>query len=160
MSDEIERKFLVKNEGWRNKAEPVFFRQGYLARTQGRVVRVRIFEGKGVLSIKIKRTLLTRSEYEYEIPLEHAVALLADVPVAEILEKNRYTFEECGHVWEVDEFLGQNLGLIIAEVELQSEDEFIQKPEWLGEEVSKITRYFNSELSEKSFSSWAKKIEV
>lgn len=157
MFQEIERKFLIKNDLWRGKAEPVLFRQAYIARTQERAVRVRIAGNTGLLTVKIKTGEITRSEYEYAIPMEDALSLLNSIAPAEQIEKNRYTFEDCGHVWEVDEFLGVNEGLIVAEVELTSEDEKIILPEWVGQEVSKISKYFNSQLSTFPYSQWTNK---
>lgn len=154
MFTEIERKFLIKNDLWRGKAEPVLFRQAYIARTQERAVRVRIAGDKGILTVKIKTGEITRLEYEYDIPMEDAHSLFESIAPAERIEKNRYTFEECGHVWEVDEFLGINEGLIVAEVELTSEEEKIILPEWVGQEVSKISKYFNSQLSTFPYSAW------
>lgn len=154
MHEEIERKFLIKTDEWRGKAEPVLFRQGYIARTQERVVRVRIAGNEGFLTVKVKKGEITRIEYEYSIPLEDAHALLDSLGTREIIEKNRYTFHELGHIWEVDEFLGTNNGLIIAEVELKTENEYIDLPLWVGEEVSKISKYLNVELSQKPYKNW------
>ena len=154
MHEEIERKFLVKNKNWRSKAKPILFRQGYIARAVDRVVRVRVAGEMGTITIKIKTGKITRAEYEYTIPLEDANSLLNSLNPTEIIEKNRHTFEDCGHIWEVDEFLGANNGLVVAEVELKSEDEQIDFPPWLGEEVSNISRYFNTKLSHKPYVQW------
>jgi len=154
MHEEIERKFLVKNDGWKGKAKPVLFRQGYLARAVDRVVRVRLAGDIGTLTVKVKTGKITRLEYEYTIPIEDAVSLLHSLSPSEIIEKNRHTFDECGHTWEVDEFLGVNSGLIVAEVELKSENEHIDFPPWLGEEVSKISRYFNVQLTKQPYETW------
>ena len=154
MHEEIERKFLVKNDGWREKAEPVLFRQGYIARTIERVVRVRIAGELGTLTVKVKIGQITRSEYEYTIPLEDAHLLLNSLSPNEIIEKNRYTFEDCGHIWEVDEFLGANQGLVVAEVELKTENEYVEPPHWLGEEVSKISRYLNVQIAQEPYETW------
>lgn len=154
MHEEIERKFLVKNDGWQNKAKPVLFRQGYIARTVDRVVRVRVADKIGTLTVKVKIGQITRSEYEYEIPLEDANSLLNSLAPAEIIEKNRHTFEDCGHVWEVDEFLGANKGLVVAEVELKTENEYVEPPLWLGKEVSKISRYLNVQLTQEPYETW------
>lgn len=156
MHKEIERKFLVKNDDWRGKAKPVLFRQGYIARTVDRTARIRAANGKGFITIKIKVGPISRHEFEYEIPLQDANALLDSLAPEEIIEKNRYTFTECGHVWEIDEFLGANAGLIVAEVELKSEEEKIHLPSWAGEEVSKISKYFNSCLSQSPYGTWKK----
>ncbi len=154
MHQEIERKFLVKNEEWKGKAKPVLYRQGYIARTVDRVVRVRIAGEKGKLTIKVRTGEITRTEYEYEIPFMDAENLLNSLAPAEIIEKYRYTFEENGHIWEVDEFLGANLGLVVAEVELSDENEKICYPAWLGKEVSKISRFLNVQLVQQPYETW------
>ena len=154
MHEEIERKFLVKNDAWQGKAKAVLFRQGYIARTVDRVVRVRVAGDLGTLTVKVKTGQITRSEYEYEIPLSDAHSLLNSLAPAEIIEKNRHTFEDCGHIWEVDEFLGANQGLVVAEVELLSEDEHVDFPPWLGKEVSKISRYLNVQLTQEPYETW------
>lgn len=151
---EIERKFLVAGNGWRGRAEGVEFRQGYIARMNSRTVRVRIAGEKGILNIKIRGAGIARSEFEYEIPAEEAAALLSALPQEEIIEKTRFTFEQEGSVWEVDEFHGANEGLVIAEIELDSEEQPFARPDWLGEEVSHISKYLNSELSRSPYSSW------
>ncbi len=152
---EIERKFLVRNDGWRGKAQGVPFRQGYIARTLNRTVRVRIAGEKGILNIKFRGASIARSEFEYAVPLAEAQAMLAGLAPAEIIEKTRYTFEDCGSLWEVDEFHGANEGLIVAEIELVSEDQEFCRPDWLGREVSHISRYLNAELSRQPYSSWS-----
>lgn len=151
---EIERKFLVSGDGWRGRAEGVLFRQGYIARTQDRTVRVRVAGDKGTLTIKYRGEGIARSEFEYAIPLDEAQALLDGLAPGEIIEKKRFTFEEHGSVWEVDEFMGANDGLIVAEIELASEEQTFVRPEWLGEEVSKVSRYLNVELSHLPYTAW------
>ena len=151
---EIERKFLVKNDGWRGRAEGVLFRQGYIARTQDRTVRVRVAGETGRLTIKYRGEGLARSEFEYRIPLEEAQALLDGLDTGEVIEKMRFTFEENGSAWEVDEFMGANEGLIVAEIELESEDQDFVRPDWLGAEVSKLSRYLNVELSKLPYTAW------
>ena len=120
---EIERKFLVTGDGWRGLGDGVLYRQGYIARTQDRTVRVRVAGEKGYLTIKYRGEGIARSEFEYDIPLEEAQALLDGLAPGEIIEKLRHTFEYEGSVWEVDEFLGANRGLIVAEIELDAEDQ-------------------------------------
>ena len=151
---EIERKFLVKGDGWRGRTEGVLFRQGYIARTQDRTVRVRVAGEEGTLTIKYRGEGIARSEVEYRIPLDEAQALLDGLDPGEVIEKMRFTFEQDGDVWEVDEFMGANEGLIVAEIELESEEQAFVKPEWLGEEVSKISRYLNVELSKLPYKAW------
>ncbi len=151
---EIERKFLVAGNGWRGRAEGVLFRQGYIARTQDRTVRVRVAGKEGTLTIKYRGEGIARSEFEYRIPLEEAQALLDGLDPGEVIEKFRFTFEELGNIWEIDEFIGANEGLIVAEIELESEDQEFEKPVWLGAEVSKISRYLNVELAKLPYKAW------
>ena len=151
---EIERKFLVKGDGWRGRAEGVLFRQGDIARTQDRTVRVRVAGEEGTLTIKYRGEGIARSEFEYRIPLDEAQALLDGLDPGEVIEKMRFTFEQNGDVWEVDEFMGANEGLIVAEIELEFEEQAFVKPEWLGEEVSKVSRYLNVELSKLPYRAW------
>jgi len=151
---EIERKFLVSGDGWKGRGKGVVFRQGYIARMNNRTVRVRLAGEKGVLNIKLRSGGIARSEFEYEIPAHEAVELLKALPSEEIIEKTRYTFEQNGNIWEVDEFHGANEGLVIAEIELENEDQEFIRPEWLGDEVSHISKYLNSELSKTPYSSW------
>ena len=152
MAKEIERKFLVKDDTWRN-AKGTRIRQGFLSRVKERTVRVRTKEDKGYLTIKGIAVGATRMEFEYEIPRKDAEILL-DICEQPLIEKNRYTIEHAGFVWEVDEFFGENLGLIVAEVELASEDQAFTKPDWVGEEVTADPRYFNSNLIKNPYTSW------
>ena len=152
---EIERKFLVRGDGWRGKGFAVKYRQGYIARTQDRTVRVRLAGERGELNIKYRSGTISRREFEYEIPADEAQALLDGLDPAEVIEKTRHTFEELGSTWEVDEFEGANAGLVIAEIELGSEDQPFERPAWLGKEVSRISRYFNAELSRMPYSQWS-----
>ncbi len=152
MAKEIERKFLVVGLEWQS-AEPIYFSQGYLNRDKERTVRVRVAGDTGWLTIKGITKGATRDEFEYEIPLEDAQAmqLLCEQP---LVEKNRRVVEFAGNSWEVDEFLGENEGLVVAEIELQSEDQTFEKPAWVGEEVTDDGRYYNSSLSKHPFRSW------
>ncbi len=154
MAVEIERKFLVKGDAWRNDSG-VLYRQGYLNRDKLRTVRVRIAGEAAFLTIKGKSTGATRAEFEYSIPIEDAQALLAlcDGP---LIEKTRYLVLHAGHRWEVDEFAGDNAGLVVAELELTSEDETFESPSWLGAEVTHDARYFNSNLATQPFCAWSK----
>lgn len=154
MATEIERKFLLAGEGWRALARGSRYRQGYLSTVKGRTVRVRSVEGKGFLTIKGATVGATRSEYEYEIPGTDADEMLDSLCERPIIEKNRYRIPLAGVIWEVDEFLGVNAGLVVAEVELQSEDQFFEKPDWIGAEVTDDPKYFNSSLVARPFSSW------
>ncbi|WP_189414991.1 CYTH domain-containing protein [Cellvibrio zantedeschiae] len=153
MAIEIERKFLVVNDSWRS-AIAVYFCQGYLNRSKERTVRIRVAGDQGFLTIKGASKGASRTEFEYEIPLADAKQMLAlcDGP---LIEKYRRKISFAGMLWEVDEFLGDNQGLVVAEIELESEEQAFEKPDWLGEEVTQDVRYYNSNLSVNPFKSWA-----
>jgi adenylate cyclase len=153
MAIEIERKYLVRGEEWRESAIPVQYAQVYLVADEGRTVRVRIAGNSGFLTIKGKSEGMSRKEFEYEIPLPDAreLLLLSKIP---IVEKKRYKIEWDGKTWEVDVFEGRNEGLILAEIELKSEDERFSIPHWIGEEVTGDLRYFNSYLSQNPYKEW------
>lgn len=153
---EIERKFLVTSDAFKSDALcKNHIAQGYLNSTPERTVRVRIKGGAGYLTIKGKsnETGLSRFEWEKEIPLAEAKALLLLCEKG-IIEKIRYEVQVGKHLFEVDEFFGENEGLLLAEVELQSESEFFEKPNWLGNEVTQDQRYYNSYISKRPFTSW------
>ena len=154
MGVEIERKFLLAGDAWRGLGQPVLLRQGYLCSQPGRVVRVRVEGGKGTLTIKGASSGATRGEWEYEIPLDEANELLDRLCERPLIEKYRRRIAHAGLVWEVDEFLGENQGLLFAEVELQSEGQHIDKPSWIGAEVTDDARYFNSNLVRHPYSQW------
>jgi CYTH domain-containing protein len=154
MAKEIERKFLVKDDVWRSLAQGTKYRQGYLNSTKERVVRVRTINDKGYLTIKGITVGATRSEFEYEIPLEDTDFMLDHLCEQYLIEKNRYKIKMGDLIWEVDEFFGRNDGLIVAEVELTSEDQEFEKPEWIGEEVTADPRYFNSNLVKDPYTEW------
>ena len=156
MAKEIERKFLVKSDDWKKLATPTFYRQGYLSSTKERTVRVRTVGEKGYLTIKGISTGISRTEFEYEIPVDEANAMLDELCERPLIEKNRSKVVFSGFTWEIDEFFGDNEGLIIAEVELKDENQTVEIPEWIGEEVSGDTRYFNSNLAKNPFKSWIK----
>jgi adenylate cyclase len=154
MPTEIERKFLVCGSDWRtSNAQRIS--QGYLNRDKQRTVRVRIAGAKGYLTIKGVTTGVSRPEFEYVIPLEDAesLLLLCDGPLVEKL-RHRIVYE--GLTWEVDEFLGENAGLIVAEVELTREDQVFSRPSWVGLEVTMDARYYNSNLASNPFTRWDK----
>lgn len=154
MGIEIERKFLVR-DGWRGLAEGILYRQGYLASRPGCTVRVRAAGNQGYLTIKGGTAGISRAEYEYSIPLEDAVQLLDSLCQPPLIEKTRYRIRVAsGLVWEVDEFAGENQGLIIAEVELSHADQSIELPDWIGLEVSDDPRYFNANLAKHPFGRW------
>lgn len=152
MAIEIERKFLVVGDSWKHVAA-THYCQGYLNRDKQRTVRIRIAGADGFITIKGKTTGLTRMEYEYPLPIEDARALL-ELCEGPVIEKYRRVLDVEGTTWEVDEFIGLNQGLVVAEVELTHEDEPFYKPEWLGEEVTGDTRYYNSSLSKLPFTQW------
>lgn len=154
MGVEIERKFLVNGEGWRQPPErQQRLSQGYLSRDPARTVRVRIAGQQAFLTIKGATVGATRAEFEYEIPLADATQLLAlcDGPV---VDKIRHLASVGGMGWEVDEFLGANAGLVLAEIELQSEAQTFERPTWLGDEVTGDGRYVNANLAAHPFSRW------
>ncbi len=151
MATEIERKFLVKGDAWR-RHDGVSIKQGYLARQRERSVRVRIAGEQATLTIKAGTDTLKRLEFEYEIPVADAEALLKLCTHA--IEKTRRVVDVDGTKWEVDEFGGDNAGLVVAEVELESEGQRFSKPPWIGEEVTHDIRYLNSELAAHPFSTW------
>ena len=156
MSKEIERKFLVIGDSWRSLAQGTHYRQGYLNSAKERTVRIRTINDKAFMTIKGPTVGITRMEFEYEIPHIECVEMLTHLAEQPIVEKIRYKIAQDGLVWEIDEFLGVNKGLIVAEVELQSEDQKFEKPEWIGEEVSGDPRYFNSNLVKNPYTTWNK----
>ena len=154
MGVEIERKFLLAGDAWRGLGVPVLLRQGYLASDPDRTVRVRIEGDQGSMTIKGRSVGATRGEWEYPIPLLDAAELLERLCQQPLVEKYRSRIEFAGHVWEVDEFIGANQGLVVAEIELASEDQGFDKPAWIGAEVTGERRYFNSSLISRPFSTW------
>ena len=153
MGKEIERKYLVKGEAWKELGKGVLYRQGYLNSLKERVVRARTMGPKAALTIKGITVGATRLEFEYEIPMDDCNQLL-DLCEQPIIEKTRYKIPFGGLIWEVDEFHGVNDGLVVAECELESEDQSIDKPEWIGDEVTGDSRYFNSNLIANPFTAW------
>lgn len=157
MNKEIERKFLVKNDRFKQKAfEKNYIVQGYLTSNPERAVRVRIYKNKGFLTIKgIGNTSgTTRFEWEKEISVDDAKQLL-NICEKGVIEKYRYCILHGSHTFEVDEFFGDNKGLIIAELELLSEKEVFKKPEWLGREVTGEEKYYNAMLMKNPFKDWS-----
>ncbi|NLM74048.1 MAG: CYTH domain-containing protein [Clostridiaceae bacterium] len=153
MALEIERKFLVTDDGYKNSAKKTLYRQGYLSLTPERTVRVRICDDKAYLTIKGNLNGITRPEFEYSIPVSDAEVLLS-MCEKPIIEKYRYTLTYDGVTWIVDEFSGDNEGLVIAEVELDDENQPFSKPGWAGEEVSGDPRYYSSNLVRYPYKSW------
>jgi CYTH domain-containing protein len=154
MGIEIERKFLLANDGWRGLGTPILMRQGYLAADPVRTVRVRIEGERAVLTIKGKSSGASRGEWEYEIPVADAAELLDGLCEQPLVEKVRHRIDHAGHTWEVDEFHGLNAGLVVAEIELAAEDEAFEKPDWIGQEVTGDKRYYNSSLIRTPYSHW------
>ncbi len=154
MALEIERKFLVRSYEWQAIAG-VKYSQGYLNRNKSRTVRVRVAGDKGFITVKGPTSGATRSEYEYEIPLTDAKSLL-ELCEGPIIQKIRRIYEYEGFKWEIDEFQGENAGLVVAEIELSHENEVFEKPNWVGEEVTLDPRYFNSNLAQNPYITWPK----
>jgi adenylate cyclase len=152
---EIERKFLVISDSWRQSvitSSPM--RQGYLSTTDHTSLRVRISGDKAHLNIKSGGIRIRRLEYEYEIPLQDGLEMLAELAQGALVEKTRHRVRFGSHVWDLDVFEGANAGLVVAEVELEAEDEFFHKPDWAGAEVSDDPRYYNSNLIENPYCNW------
>ncbi len=150
MPTEIERKYLVKTSHWKDGLSEVdssLIQQGYLSVDPDRVVRVRIKDSGAFLTIKSRATGITRAEFEYPIPQKDAQELIG-MCIGSVLIKRRYEVEYKGNIWEVDEFLEQNLGLIMAEIELKSEDQIFDVPEWIDKEVTEDMNYTNLALSQ------------
>lgn len=154
MAIEIERRYLVINDSWKTEIQGIFsIKQGYLNLEPESNVRVRVKDDKGYLTIKGEPNNISRQEFEYEIPIEDAEKILT-LCQSPIIEKVRYEILIEDHIWEIDEFSGKNQGLIIAEIELTSEEQAYKKPEWLGIEVSNNPDYYNLSLIQKPYSSW------
>ena len=154
MPREIERKFLVASDSWRGRAVGVIYRQGYLSTDPERIVRVRTAGDDAFLTVKGLTTGNSRLEFEYPIPFADAEQMLA-LCKGPLVEKTRFEIPYAGKIWQVDEFLGDNLGLIVAEVELSSDADRIELPDWIGNEVSSDPRYYNSSLTITLFSRWS-----
>lgn len=154
MATEIERKYLVVGDAWRALGSGTTYRQGYLSTVKERTVRVRVVGDRGTLTIKGLTVGATRTEYEYDIPVDDANHMLDDLCEQPVIDKTRFIVEYAGLTWEIDEFAGANAGLIVAEVELDSEDQAIELPDWIGEEVSHDARYFNANLIAHPYTAW------
>ncbi len=155
MGVEIERKFLVVSEAWRTGAAGVAVRQGYLLAAPGTTVRVRLAGAEGYLTIKGQHHGLRRAEFEYAIPAADAQAMLETLCAQPVIEKTRYRVDFAGLVWEVDVFAGANAGLVVAEVELESEAQAVTLPPWVGLEVSSDYRYTNAYLAQHPYTTWS-----
>ena len=153
MKLEIERKFLVR-DNWPRPDAGQHCIQGYISAEKDRVVRVRIMDQQAWLTIKSLKTQLTRIEYEYEIPVDEARVMLEKICTKPLIEKIRFAICSFENKWEIDEFLGVNSGLIVAEVELEHENQPIELPDWIGEEVSHDPKYYNINLVTIPYSNW------
>jgi len=156
MGKEIERKYLVKNDAWKNLGKTEFYQQAYLVIEKSKTIRIRTIDKKAYLTIKNAAINFSRDEFEYQIPIEDAKFMIENLCEKPVIEKFRTKIELNNLIWEVDEFLGENKGLIIAEVELEDENQKIILPEWIGKEVTGDHRYNNSYLVKHPFSYWVK----
>jgi adenylate cyclase len=154
LAQEIERKFMVVGDAWRGLAPGTSYRQGYLLTSTSRSVRVRAAGDKAYLTIKGATVGATRLEFEYESPNDEANEMLDRLCDKPIIEKTRYCIPFGEFTWEVDEFHGANAGLIIAEIELESEEQAFDKPNWIGKEVTEDPRYYNANLAKRPYCDW------
>jgi len=158
MAREIERKFLLKTDDWKSLAhQHTPFAQGYLTPLNSKAkssVRIRIEGDKANINIKSLEIGLSRDEYEYSINFDDAKKMLATLAVGPVIEKVRYLVKFGQHTWEIDEFSGDNAGLVVAEVEMVSEGELIAMPEWVGREVTQEKRFYNISLSDYPYCAW------
>jgi adenylate cyclase len=153
MGMEIERKFLIVNDSWRPGAKGIPYAQGYLSRGRGNTVRIRIAGEEAFLTIKGPVVGISRPEFEYSIPLPEAREMLS-LCNGPLIEKTRFKVFSEGHLWEIDEFHGENDGLIVAEIELTDPDEEVALPLWIGKEVTGESRYYNSNLTIHPYRTW------
>jgi len=161
MGVEIERKFRLIDDSWRDRVcQKTLLRQGYIANTRRASVRVRLAGEAGWLSVKAMTPGLSRAEYEAAIPAVEANEMLDRLCEGPLIEKWRHIVVYQGSEWEIDEFLGENAGLVIAELELESEDTVFARPPWLGVEVTHDERYYNFRLSEKPFRHWPENLQA
>lgn len=155
MSVEIERKFLVANDAWRSDVvSQAHILQGYLVSRAEITVRVRVKDDAAYLTIKGATSGISRSEYEYRIPVEDAQSMLRDLATSNPIDKTRYRVRSGHHTWDLDLFAGENEGLVMAEVELDSEQEAFELPAWAGDEVSGDPRYYNAYLAQHPYQHW------
>ena len=154
MKKEIERKFIVLDNTYKSLGAPKYCIQGYIQSTNKPLIRIRIIDNQSFLTIKSNLGGITRLEYEYQIPNEDAKKLLESFCEKSIVEKNRYFIDYKSTLWEVDEFLNDNDGLVIAEVELNSENQPYAKPDWIGQEVSTDKKYYNCNLATHPYKKW------
>ena len=150
---EIERKYLVTNNNYKS-GTPIRISQGYICSEENRVVRVRIKGDKAYLTIKNATIGFARNEYEYEIPVADAKAMLHNTCQQPIIDKTRYILEHKGFIWEIDEFHGDNEGLVVAEIELENKNQQFELPDFIGEEVTDDARYYNACLFKNPYKNW------
>ncbi len=157
MATEIERKFLVLNDDWRGIVESdMQIIQAYLASNEFSSTRIRIQDDKANINIKSATLGITRTEFEYAIPVDDAQLMIDNLCIKPVIEKTRYIVKHMQHRWEIDVFSGDNRGLIVAEIELSSPDETFEKPSWIGEEVSNDARYYNVCLVKTPYKTWTR----
>ncbi len=155
MAIEIERKFLLTNQNWRALvSKSIYYRQGYLHSDAHSSVRIRVSDDSAKINIKSATIGAQRQEYEYDIPLQDAQELLDSLCHKPLVEKTRHIVVHRQHTWEIDEFAGDNQGLIVAEIELSTPDETFEKLDWLGEEVTEDIRYYNNQLVKHPYKNW------
>ncbi len=156
MNDEIEYKYLVIPDKWEKNSEGIFYKQGYLSVENNRTVRIRLEGNVSKLTIKGEKLGPSGKEFEYEIPYADALYILENLCIQPLIEKKRYKLKYEGFVWDVDEFFGENEGLILAEIELEKVNQKYSKPAWVGENVTGDPRYKNSNLVKNPFKNWDK----
>jgi adenylate cyclase len=154
MGKEIEKKFLIVSDDWRSLGTGKPYCQGYLNAEKGRTVRVRTINDRGILTIKGPSVGAARLEYEYDIPIEEAREMLNELCHKPLIEKTRYKVPFAGFTWEIDEFTGENEGLIFSEIELEYEGQQFEIPPWVGKEVTDDGRYYNANLINNPYSNW------
>lgn len=154
MGKEIERKYKVKDGSYKKFSSGELYRQGFLSTDPQRVVRVRVANNKGFLTVKSANIGAERSEFEYVIPVDEANEMLDKLCVKPLIEKYRYTLQFEGLTWVVDEFTGENEGLVLAEIELQYNGQDFKLPDWIGQEVTGDMRYYNSNLVKEPYKNW------
>jgi adenylate cyclase len=157
MGKEIERKFLIDISKIESPGSGSHIKQGYISTTDNTAVRVRVKGDIAYLTLKGENKGATRSEFEYESPLQDANEIIEELCSGPVIDKTRYLVENGSHTWEVDVFHGDNDGLIVAEVELESETEAFDLPSWVASEVTGQVKYYNSSLLDNPFSNWSKK---
>lgn len=157
MAKEIEKKYLVISDNYKISSSVTYIQQGYITTKKEGVVRVRVKDDKGYITIKGQNQGAVRLEYEYTIPVEEAKEIIENLCQKPVIEKRRYNYQAAdGHLWEIDEFFGENEGLVVAEIELLREDEPFEKPDWVGEDVTSDMRYYNSNLMQNPYINWKK----